>query len=240
LSIYRLSDALIFPSPEKADTDGLLAVGGDLSPKRLILAYHSGIFPWYAENSPILWWSPDPRLILEPKNFKVPKSLKKVLNKNIFTITLDHRFESVICGCAQARRPGERGTWIVDDMIKAYITLHKAGFAHSVESWCEGELVGGLYGVSLGRVFFGESMYYLRKDASKVALTYLVRLLQYWDFQMVDCQVATANLLRFGAQEISRFRFLKRLSGALRYSTRRGPWCFPDDLSCPFAKHDGD
>jgi leucyl/phenylalanyl-tRNA---protein transferase len=238
LPIYRLSEALIFPSPEEADADGLLAVGGDLRPERLILAYHLGIFPWYAENSPILWWSPDPRLILDPKKFRVPRSLNRVLNKGIFMITVDHSFESVIRGCAQARRQGEKGTWIGDDMIKAYVGLHKAGFAHSVESWCDGILAGGLYGVSLGRVFFGESMFYRRKDASKVALVYLIRLLQYWEYEIIDCQVTTANLLRFGAQEIPRFQFLRCLSGALRHSTRRGIWSFPDDLLSPLTRHE--
>jgi leucyl/phenylalanyl-tRNA--protein transferase len=239
LPIYRLSEALLFPSPEKADPDGMLAVGGDLSPERLILAYRMGIFPWYAENSPILWWSPDPRLILDPKNFKIPKSLNRVLNKDVFSVTVDQSFEFVIRGCAEVRRPGERGTWISHDMIEAYVGLHKAGFAHSVESWCEGKLVGGLYGVSLGRVFFGESMYYVMKDASKVALVCLVRLLQYWGFDMIDCQVTTANLLRFGAQEIPRSRFLNRLSGALQYSTWRGHWFFPDVFLCPRPKYDG-
>lgn len=239
MPVYRLSKALLFPSPEEADPDGLLAIGGDLSLERLILAYHLGIFPWYAENSPILWWCPDPRFILEPRSLKVSKSLNKVLNKGIFTITLDQAFESVIRGCARAIRPERSGTWLVDDMIKAYIRLHEAGFAHSVESWFQGKLVGGLYGVSLGTVFFGESMYYTMENASKVALVSLVRLLQIWEFDMVDCQVTTANLLRFGAQEISRCRFLERLSGALQYNTRRSHWSFPEQLFCHRPKHDG-
>lgn len=228
MTIYKLPDELIFPSPEEAEADGLLAVGGDLRVKRLLLAYHFGIFPWYSEKSPILWWSPDPRLILEPKDLKVSKSLNKVIKKGIFKITLDQAFDEVIRGCAKVKRPDGKGTWIVSDMISAYCRLHRFGFAHSVESWFEGELVGGVYGVSLGKVFFGESMFYKRKNASKVALVYLVRLLQTWDFDMVDCQVTTANLLRFGARGISRSQFLKRLSKAIKYPTLRGRWHFPE------------
>ena len=224
---------MVFPSHEEAEPDGLLAIGGDLSLKRLLLAYHLGIFPWYSEQSPILWWSPDPRLILEPGSLTVSKSLNKVLNKGSFRVTMDHAFEPVIRGCARAIRPERSGTWLVDDMIKAYIRLHEAGFAHSVESWFQGKLVGGLYGVSLGTVFFGESMYYTMENASKVALVSLVRLLQIWEFDMVDCQVTTANLLRFGAREISRCRFLERLSRALRYNTRRGHWSFPEQFFLP-------
>lgn len=231
MTIYRLPKELVFPSPEQAEPEGLLAIDGDLSLERLLLAYRLGIFPWYPEGSPILWWSPDPRLILAPKNLHVSKSLSKVIKKDIFKITLDQSFEEVVQECAHAKRPDGKGTWIVKDMIKAYIHLHEAGFAHSVESWFDGKLVGGLYGVSLGRVFFGESMFYKMKNASKVALVYLVKLLQKWGFEMIDCQVTTTNLLRFGAHEISRSRFLKRLAKALHHETVRGRWQIPEKFS---------
>jgi leucyl/phenylalanyl-tRNA--protein transferase len=151
-----------------------------------------------------------------------------VIKKERFRITLDQEFGQVIRGCAEARRPGGEGTWIVEEMVRAYIRLHQAGFAHSVESWCDGALVGGLYGVSLGRTFFGESMFYRMENASKVALVYLARLLERWDFDLIDCQVTTANLLRFGAHEISRRQFLRRLAKSLQYETRQGRWVFPD------------
>jgi leucyl/phenylalanyl-tRNA--protein transferase len=230
LTIYRLPKELVFPSPEEAEPEGLLAIGGDLSVERLLLAYCLGIFPWYSEGSPILWWSPDPRLILEPKKLHVSKSLSKVIKKNIFKITLDQSFEKVVHGCAHAQRPEGKGTWIVKDMIKAYVHLYEAGFAHSVESWFKDKLVGGLYGVSLGKVFFGESMFYTMGNASKVAFVYLVRLLQKWRFDMVDCQVTTTNLLRFGAHELVRSQFLKRLSKALKQQTLRGRWQIPGNF----------
>ena len=223
---------LVFPSPEEAEPEGLLAVGGDLSLERLLLAYCLGIFPWYSEGSQILWWSPDPRLILSLKNLHVSKSLSRVIRKNIFKVTLDQAFEAVIQGCAHAQRPDEKGAWIVKDMIKAYIKLYEAGYAHSVESWFDGKLVGGVYGVSLGRVFFGESMFYTMKNASKVAFVYLARLLEKWRFDMIDCQVSTANLIRFGAHEISRSRFLKRLAKALQHETLRGQWNPPENFAC--------
>lgn len=235
MPIYRLAKELVFPSPEDAGPEGLLAVGGDLSLKRLLLAYHLGIFPWYDNGSPILWWSPDPRCVLEPRQLQISQSLSKVIKKERFRITLDQEFDRVIRGCAEARRPGGEGTWIVEEMVRAYIRLHHAGFAHSVESWCEGELVGGLYGVSLGRVFFGESMFYRMENASKVALVYLVRLLEQWRFDLIDCQVTTANLLRFGAREIPRRRFLQLLDKSLRHETRPGPWVFPDHFQALHA-----
>jgi len=227
MPVYKLPEELIFPPPEEAEEDGLLAVGGDLSIERILLAYHVGIFPWYSDGSPLLWWSPDPRLVLEPPNLRISKSLEKVIKKDLFTITLDQAFDAVIRGCAQTNRADGKGTWIVEDMIRAYGQLYEAGFAHSVESWCEGKLVGGLYGVSLGKVFFGESMYYRVKDASKVAFVHLVKLLQHWGFAMIDCQITTSHLIRFGAREVSRSQFLKRLSRALQHQTRRGRWAFP-------------
>lgn len=224
MTIYRLPKDLVFPSPEEAEPEGLLAIGGDLGLERLLLAYCLGIFPWYSEGSPILWWSPDPRLILVPKDLHVSRSLSKIIKKDIFRITLDQSFKEVIQGCAHAQRPEGKGTWIGKDMINAYIRLHKAGFAHSVESWFSDKLVGGVYGVALGKVFFGESMFFTMDNASKVAFVYLARLLRKWRFDMIDCQVTTANLLRFGAHEISRARFLKRLAKALKHQTMRGCW----------------
>lgn len=237
MPVYQLPNDIIFPPPEHAEPDGLLAVGGDLSLERLLLAYQLGIFPWYSENSPILWWSPDPRLILEPRNLQVSERLKRILKKGTFTITLDRAFDAVVRGCAQAKRSTGRGTWIVDDMIIAYCRLHEAGFAHSVESWLEGELAGGLYGVALGRAFFGESMFTKETNASKVAFVHLVKLLLFWQFDFIDCQVTTGHLMRFGAHEIPRAEFLQRLKQALQFSTRRGQWSFPQDPSQPFSNH---
>lgn len=231
MPVYKLPDALIFPSPEKAEPGGLLAVGGDLSVQRLLLAYSAGIFPWYSEDDPILWWSPDPRLILEPSDLKISKSLKRVIKKGIFTVTMDQAFERIIKKCATVKRKDERGTWIVDDMIAAYIRLHTAGFAHSVETWQGRRLVGGLYGVSLGRTFFGESMFSEKTDASKVALVYLVAALNSWGIDLIDCQVTSQHLFRLGAREIPRHEFLQRLKKALRYKTLRGRWLLPENLN---------
>ena len=228
MPIYRLPDELIFPLPEQSEGDGLLAIGGDLSLPRLLLAYKQGIFPWYSEGTPILWWSPDPRLVLIPKNLSVSRSLKKELRKRRFTVTIDQAFPDVILGCAEDKRKDRGGTWIVEEMIDAYCNLHHAGFAHSVESWNNGQLVGGLYGVSLGRVFFGESMFHREKNASKVAFVHLVRLLHTWNFELIDCQVKTEHLMRFGAHEMSRSEFLTLLKRALFFDTRRGPWSFEE------------
>ncbi|WAC08990.1 MAG: leucyl/phenylalanyl-tRNA--protein transferase [Thermodesulfobacteriota bacterium] len=238
MTVYRLPQELVFPSPDEAEPEGLLAIGGDLTLERLLLAYCSGIFPWYSEGSPILWWSPDPRLILAPKDLHVSKSLSRVIKKDVFKITIDQSFGEVVQGCARVQRPDGKGTWIVKDMVKAYIRLHEAGFAHSVESWFNGKLVGGVYGVSLGRVFFGESMFYAMENASKVAFVYLTRLLQKCRFEMIDCQVTTANLLRFGAHEISRSQFLKRLAKALKQPTRRGRWRMPENFEFSTSSDD--
>ena len=215
MTVFLLSEALRFPRPELADPDGLLAVGGDLAPERLLLAYQMGIFPWYGNDTPILWWSPNPRLVLFPNDLKVSKSLQRVIAKGIFAVTLDRAFRDVIEHCSTVRRGGVEGTWLVPEMIEAYCRLHQLGYAHSVESWHEGVLVGGLYGVALGKVFFGESMFTLKTDASKVALVHLVKLLQAGEFQLIDCQVSTRHLQSLGAREISRREFLTRLAGAL-------------------------
>ncbi len=230
MTVYKLIKELVFPSPEDAEPDGLLAVGGDLSVKRLLLAYQMGIFPWYTEETPILWWSPDPRLVVFPEDLKISKSLKRIIKKDTFNITLDQAFEKVIRNCATAKRSRDEGTWIVDEMIDAYCELHRQGFAHSAESWQECKLVGGLYGVSLGKVFFGESMFSTVSNASKVAFVHLVQLLQSWEFSLIDCQVTTDLLLSFGARESPRVDFLYCLRAALLHKTHRGKWCFPEKI----------
>ena len=220
-----------FPDVELAlrDPDGLLAVGGDLRVERLLAAYAQGIFPWYSEGQPILWWSPDPRMVLYPEQLKVSRSLRKILRKNLFEITLDTAFENVIRHCAKQPRPGQNGTWIMQEMIEAYLRLHKAGYAHSVEVWHDNQLVGGLYGVSLGKLFFGESMFSLRTDASKVAMFYLCELLKSWQFKLIDCQVYTAHLASLGAKLIPRKQFTQQLSDQLTpFDLHRGSWKFPD------------
>ncbi len=224
MPVYQLTEYPVFPTPDLAEEDGLLAVGGDLSPERLILAYKMGIFPWYSEGSPILWWSPDPRLILLPDELNVSRSLRQFIKKNLYTVTMDRAFEEVITSCARVHREKDGGTWITREMIDAYIELHRLGFAHSVETWFEDELVGGLYGVSLGGAFFGESMFTRMSNASKVAFVALVEQLKRWGFLMIDCQVTTEHLIRFGAKEIPRKEFLKLLRKALKMPTRRGPW----------------
>jgi leucyl/phenylalanyl-tRNA--protein transferase len=223
MTIYRLFAEPVFPDPEEADPDGLLAVGGDLSPERLVTAYAQGIFPWYSAGSPILWWSPDPRMCLIPRELHVPGSLRRVLNAGRFAFSLDTAFSRVIRACAAAPRPGQNGTWIVPEMIAAYERLHALGFAHSMEAWRNGELVGGVYGVALGRVFFGESMFHCAPDASKAAFVRLVRWLDARGCELIDCQQATAHLRRFGACERSRRDFLKRVA-ALRSPVGQGKW----------------
>ena len=224
MPVYQLSEDLAFPSPHLASKEGLLAVGGDLTLTRLLLAYSLGIFPWYSEGEPILWWSPDPRLVLYPNELKISRSLYKVIKKGAYTITIDHAFDRVINDCAQVRLENQEGTWIVDEMVKAYCYLHESGFAHSVEAWADDRLAGGLYGVSLGRCFFGESMFTRVSNASKVAFVSLVQHLRSLDFALIDCQITTGHLTRFGAREIPRSRYLKELDEALRAPTLRGKW----------------
>lgn len=228
MPIFRLVDDMVFPPPDYADPSGLIAVGGDLSSERLLEAYRVGIFPWYSDEQPILWWSPDPRFILEPDEFKISRSLQKTLQRKIFQVTFDRVFEDVIAACSTVPREGQRGTWITREMRDAYIELHGLGYAHSVETWFAGNLVGGLYGLSLGKVFFGESMFHKKTDASKVALATLVEKLKSWGFHFIDSQMTTEHMMSLGAKEMPRRIFLKRLQSALRHSTKRGKWRIDD------------
>jgi len=224
MPIYRLTPQLIFPPVDHAE-DGVLAVGGDLRPERLLLAYKSGIFPWYHDGLPIIWHSPDPRCVLRTEALHVSKSMRKFLKKHPFEVRVDTAFSAVIQGCRDAFRPGQDGTWITDGMMEAYNTLHAQGLAHSVECWGGGELVGGLYGVSLGRMFFGESMFSKAPNASKTALVGLVELLVPWGFQLVDCQVANDHTVSLGAEEWPRKKYLKALNEEMDAApTRVGPW----------------
>ena len=227
MPVYLLSSDIAFPSPNLTSEDGLLAVGGDLDQRRLLLAYSMGIFPWYAEAEPILWWSPDPRLVLYPEELRISTSLKKAIKKDLFRITVDQAFEQVITACAKIRREKDEGTWIVQDMIEAYCKLHESGFAHSVEAWQDDTLAGGLYGVSLGKCFFGESMFTTITNASKVAFVALVKYLKSLSFDLIDCQVKTEHLISFGAREIPRERFLKQLKKSLENPTHKGKWSYP-------------
>lgn len=224
MTVFLLSNTIDFPPPGMAEKEGLLAVGGDLSVKRLLLAYRMGIFPWYSEDEPIMWWSPDPRLVLYPAEIRISRSLKKLLAKDRFTTTMDTCFEDVITACAHVRTGLNQETWIGDDMIVAYCRLHAAGYAHSVETWEDGVLVGGLYGISLGRCFFGESMFSTVSNASKVAFVRLVEFLMDQAFTLVDCQVTTGHLKRFGAREIPRADFLEQLTVSLGAPNLTGPW----------------
>jgi leucyl/phenylalanyl-tRNA--protein transferase len=223
--IFRLDERLVFPPVRHAE-DGLLAVGGDLSPERLVLAYSQGIFPWYSERQPILWHSPDPRFVLLAQDLRVGRSLRKTMRGGAYRITLDTAFSEVIEACANTERPGQRGTWITPEMRQAYLELHRRGLAHSVEAWQDAKLAGGLYGVSLGAAYFGESMFARAPDASKVALVALVEQLSRWGITLIDCQVHTDHLARFGATEWPRKDYLAALRKALRYPTRPGPWRF--------------
>lgn len=226
MPVYQLSEELCFPHPSLADEGGLLAVGGDLSPERLVLAYSNGIFPWYSEGRPILWWCPAPRLVLFPEDLHVGRSLRKTMRKQPYRITMDRAFERVIDHCAATPRPGQSGTWITAEMRAAYIEMHRLGLAHSVEAWEDETLVGGVYGLALGTAFFGESMFALRPDASKIAFVTLVEQLRRWSFRIIDCQVVTEHLLRFGAHEIELDEFLERIAEATDEPTRRGRWRF--------------
>lgn len=224
MPIFALTDEIIFPPPQWANEQGILAIGGDLQPERLLLAYEKGIFPWYSEDEPIIWWSPDPRFVLRSSNLKVSKSMKQVLRSEKFQITFDQNFSDVIQNCQQIKRKGQPGTWITNPMYEAYIKLHELGYAHSVEVWENAELVGGLYGISLGRAFFGESMFSKVSNASKTGFIHLVNTLKRHHFELIDCQVYTQHLARFGAEEIHRSDFLAELEEALTHRTIQGNW----------------
>ncbi|MBI1907479.1 MAG: leucyl/phenylalanyl-tRNA--protein transferase [Rhodocyclales bacterium] len=220
-----LADPAAFPPVESAldDPDGLLAAGGALTPEWLLAAYRRGIFPWYSGDQPILWWSPDPRLVLVPAQIKISRSLAKTLRRGHFEVRFDSAFAAVVTACAQPREPSG-GTWITPAMQAAYLRMHEIGHAHSVETWCEGELVGGLYGIALGRAFFGESMFSHRSDASKVALAHLARHLESRGFAMIDCQMTTAHLLSLGAREMPRRVFSEQLATLTSAGDAPGKW----------------
>lgn len=225
------NNKLEFPPTELASTEpnGLLAVGGDLRLERLLKAYELGIFPWYEEGQPILWWAPDPRMVLQPDRLRVSRSLRKLLRQGRYQLSMDKAFAAIIAACSEAR--GEKtGTWITEDMQSAYSDLHASGFAHSVEIWSGSELVGGLYGVALGQVFFGESMFSKRDNTSKLALVYLVKQLQQWNYQLIDCQVSSKHLLSLGAVEISRSLFQQKLDQFATTPGTPGPWQFDADV----------
>lgn len=237
MPVFRLDDRLVFPPVHLAE-DGLLALGGDLRPERLLLGYTQGIFPWYAENLPILWHSPDPRMVMTTADLIVQRSLRKAIKRRPYDLRMDTAFLRVLEGCASVPRPGQTGTWLIPEMVDAYKRLHELGFAHSIEAWQGEELVGGLYGVSLGAAFFGESMFARAPDASKIAFVAAVRQLAAWEIHLIDCQVHTEHLERFGAYEVPRARYLELLKPALDHPTRRGRWAFELDLA-KFAETGG-
>jgi leucyl/phenylalanyl-tRNA--protein transferase len=224
--VYRLDERLVFPPPERGPRRGPIAVGGDLRPERLLLAYTMGIFPWQGE--PLHWHSPDPRMVLLADELQVSRTLRRVIRRGAFRVTLDTEFAEVMIACATVSRPGQDGTWITQEMVESYTELHRRGVAHSVEAWRGEALVGGLYGLSLGAAFFGESMFARETDASKVAFVALVEQLRRWSISLVDCQVYTGHLASLGAREWPRSDFLAALGAALDRPTRLGPWRFDD------------
>ena len=224
MTVYFLDSRIRFPDPSEAEPGGLLAIGGDLSPKRLLLAYENGIFPWYSEEDPILWFSPDPRMVFFPGDFRFSKTLIETVSSGKFSVRVDTDFAAVIESCAQVRRKGQSGTWITEEMKTAYRKLHELGYAHSFEVYSEAGLVGGLYGVSLGGAFFGESMFHLETDASKVALFHLARKCWEFGFDFIDSQVPTDHMRTLGGREISRKEFLLALKSSVQKKTVRGVW----------------
>ncbi len=222
MPVFLLTQDLVFPNPMHADEQGLLAVGGDLSMDRLLLAYESGIFPWYNDDQPLLWWSPDPRCVLQPSEVKVSKSMRNVLNRADFEVTADQAFPEVIRACMDTRK--REGTWLNEDMVSAYINLHRLGIAHSIEVWRGDALVGGLYGLSLGNLFFGESMFSKANNMSKVAFICLARGLERWGMPLIDCQVENDHLISLGAQAMPRAEFLEHLRRGMEAPTRLGSW----------------
>ena len=214
MPLFALDTELIFPPPSLAEPDGLLAMGGDLSPERLLLAYQNGIFPWY-EGDHILWWCPDPRFVLFPQNLKVHKNIRRMMRSNQFEFTINKAFPQVIHNCKKIYRPGQDGTWITNEMEKAFINMHKLGYATSAEVWQDGELVGGVYGMKLGKVFFGESMFSKVTNASRYAFIRYVQLLQEEGIELIDCQVYTEYLESLGAKMIERKDFIRLLNASI-------------------------
>jgi leucyl/phenylalanyl-tRNA---protein transferase len=231
MPIFELSKDLLFPPTHLASKDGILAVGGDLNSDRLLMAYSLGIFPWPHEGYPLLWFCPDPRFVLKPTEALIGKSLRKIIRQSPYRITCDTAFGNVMEHCSSSYRPGQEGTWITPEMVNAYTKLHEQGFAHSIEAFSDNQLVGGLYGVSLGGVFFGESMFALQPNASKIAFAILIAHLIHWNFDLVDCQSQSDHLARFGAIHTSRTQFLKLLKESLKTKkTRLGKWNLTLDL----------
>lgn len=224
MAVYLLPEEPVFPPVDEAEPDGLIAVGGDLSAERLIQAYASGIFPWFTEDDDIFWYSPDPRMVMFPDRFKIHQSLSRIIKSNIFSIKFDTEFDQVIRSCAAVPRPGQDGTWISQDFIDAYIALHAIGLAHSVEVFYQEELAGGLYGLSIGSSFFGESMFFRKNNASKVAFHALVNRCRQYGFRFIDCQMETRHLLSLGASLIDRKEYLSLLQESLKAATIKGPW----------------
>jgi len=224
MSVYCLTDELVFPDLANAEPSGLVAIGGDLSVERLLLAYRSGIFPWYLEGEPILWFSPDPRCVLYLDNYTPGRSFMKVIKSGKFQVRFDTNFDLVIKKCSKIARKEQSGTWITPDMIDSYNELHEGGYAHSVETYLENNIVGGLYGVSLGSAFFGESMFHSVDNASKVAFYFLVQRCKEWNFDFIDSQVTTEHMMNLGSVNIDRKRFLSELERSLKHRTRRGKW----------------
>ena len=237
MPIYLLGPEHVFPDPSRAHGSGLLAVGGDLAPERLLLGYRRGIFPWYSEGDPVLWYTPDPRFILLPADFRVPRTLRQSMRKRPYELRVDTDFAGVIDACGSAPRRGQDGTWITTDMRHAYTELHRCGWAHSFESWRDGELVGGLYGVSIGDVFFGESMFARAPDASKMAFVAAMRQMGRWGITLLDSQVHTEHVARFGAAAVPRKRYLELLAPRVVQATRMGPWVW--DAEGPWAEDVG-
>ena len=231
MPVYRLDERLLFPPAELAEPSGLLAVGGDLSPERLLLAYASGIFPWSEDGVPTRWYSPNPRYVLLVDKLHVSRSLTKRLRRRDYEVRLDERFADVILACRDTERPGQTGTWITRELVAACVCLHELGFAHSAEAYKDGRLVGGVYGISIGSVFLGESMYTDAPDASKVALVTLVRQLAAWGIDLFDCQIHSEHVERFGAEQWPRSRYLRELRRRIEAPTRLGPWTLDDGSS---------
>jgi leucyl/phenylalanyl-tRNA--protein transferase len=227
MAVYRLTRDLVFPPPEGASADGLVAVGGDTRPERLVLAYSQGIFPWPHQGLPLLWFSPDPRFVIPLDRAHVGRSLRKRVRAEPYEVRVDSAFEAVLDGCSSTPRPGQDGTWITDEIRSGFCALHERGIAHSIEAYQDGQLVGGLYGVAIGKSFCGESMFAHAPDASKIATVSLLGNLAAWGFHFVDCQVYTDHLARFGAVQVPRLKFLEALRHAVAEPTRTGPWHFP-------------